>query len=442
MNNDCARIIGKNGNAMKDIEDECSVGLTVQKEKEMRQLGVHERYVDIRGKRQEDREKAKERIMELADFVKDNEGYVLKGDVEDALKLRVLSDEVVRILGRRGHMIKDIEHHSGARIEVIRRRGIIEIHGSTEEKDRATDKILEEVSWCKTLDGKILKDEPPAPLDDDCLKMYVLDKEAGRVIGRGGETVREVMDKSNAEVKVQKNEGFDIVANERLIQIYGEKEEREKAMELILKEVTFAKDRLGEIIKNTGNHTVPPGIEVVKQKGVNKGAWICGFCSGDHKTKLCPSTQMNAQALAQMQLLAGMGPVMPVLPPGIPATMLPPTISVPGMPILAPVPRPSMGGKGGPRRTPYGNDGPLFPPPPPPAQLYLDSSSPLMPPHIPASAPEDDADKENDNKSVASSSSGKSRRTVQNEKVESSEKNKDDGTNKDEDSEAIDEDDL
>lgn len=41
---------------------------------------------------------------------------------------------------------------------------------------------------------------------DRPLILYVLDKEAGRVIGRGGEVIREIMDRSGADVKVEKSE--------------------------------------------------------------------------------------------------------------------------------------------------------------------------------------------------------------------------------------------
>ena len=54
-------------------------------------------------------------------------------------------------------------------------------------------------------EGNVLKDEPRPTKRTETetaalpvMKLWVKDKEAGKVIGRGGETVREVMEKSSA----------------------------------------------------------------------------------------------------------------------------------------------------------------------------------------------------------------------------------------------------
>eukprot|EP00397_Hematodinium_sp_SG-2012_P026356 GEMP01027610.1.p1 GENE.GEMP01027610.1~~GEMP01027610.1.p1 ORF type:complete len:584 (+),score=130.43 GEMP01027610.1:225-1976(+) len=333
-NNDCARIIGKNGNQLKEIEDDTKASLRVQREAEMKRLGVTERYVDIRGKSLA-RTKAKDRIISLADFVKDSEGFVLKGDddIAPATILKILREEVGRILGRRGEQIRDIEHDTRTRIDVDRRTGKIRISGNSEQRKAAMDVIMAEVSFCEDEDGNVLK-EPGKEGEEDCLKMYILDKEAGRVIGRGGETVREIMEKSDAQVKVQKNEKNDAISNERLIQIFGEEEDRQRAMELILEEVSFAKDSYGNIVKNTGNHEIDPGLAHIRQ--LSKGAWICGFCSGNHQTKKCPSREMNAQAMMQMQILAGVAPMIPgmhAMPAMVPIA---PPVAVPTLPAAIP----------------------------------------------------------------------------------------------------------
>lgn len=329
-NNDCARIIGKGGIQLKEIEDESRASLRIQREAEMKRLGVTERYVDIRGDSPA-RRKAKERILTIADFVRDSDGFVLKGDDEDesCTVLKILRDEVGRILGRRGELIRDIEYDTRCRIDVDRRTGKVRIAGTAEQRKNAQAKIMGEVSFCEDDSGKVMKDD--AEKDEDCLRMYVLDSEAGRVIGRGGETVKEIMDGSDAQVKVQKNESRDAISNERLIQIFGDEAGRQKAMELILEEVTFAKDAVGDIIKNTGNHNIEPGLAHCRK--ISKGAWICGFCSGDHKTKECPSREMNAQAMMQMQLLAGMSPMVPGMNvvPVVPVSNFPP-MPVPPMP--------------------------------------------------------------------------------------------------------------
>merc|ERR1719221_1577946 len=99
-------------------------------------------------------------------------------------------------------------------------------------------------------DGEVLKDEPrgarhggdgaaadlPPPT-----KLWVKDREAGRVIGRGGETIRDVMEKTGADIKVQKAEDMKAGSNEREVRLYGAQEQREQALALILNEVSWAR---------------------------------------------------------------------------------------------------------------------------------------------------------------------------------------------------------
>jgi polyribonucleotide nucleotidyltransferase len=59
------------------------------------------------------------------------------------------------------------------------------------------------------------------------LTFYVLDKEAGKVIGRGGETIKAIMAKTGAEIRVEKsewlcqNKEIFSLPNERKIEIFG-----------------------------------------------------------------------------------------------------------------------------------------------------------------------------------------------------------------------------
>ncbi|CAE8741428.1 unnamed protein product, partial [Polarella glacialis] len=114
--------------------------------------------------------------------------------------------------------------------------GRVEIYGSEEAQDRAVQLILAEVSFAKTgSDGTVLKDEPrPAKREDNeaelppPVKLWVRDRDAGRVIGRGGETVRDVMEKSGADVKVEKSDEMYSGSSERGVKILGTKEQQDK----------------------------------------------------------------------------------------------------------------------------------------------------------------------------------------------------------------------
>lgn len=406
---DCAKIIGRGGKTMREIEARSRTKLKVQKEDEMDQ-DTKERYVDIVGTRAEQRTALK-LLVELAHFCRSEDGDVLKGTKpgdaptasgEAPLILEVLTDEVGRVLGRKGETVKVIETTSNTKIEVDKATGKMEIFGQRENQDKALELILQEVSYAKGQDGTVLKDTPKvrggANADDSDQppphKMFVRDREAGRVIGRGGETVREIMEKSGADIKVQKSE--EMKGSDRQILIFGKEAEQKSAVELVLKEVSWARDDSGVLktppepvpkpsgggsssgkkkqslleldeenrkeeaalkIKDTGGSAdgededeerprkkripaPPPDPRAGPEKG---GMWVCGTCGGDHRSKDCPHSsgamKMGVQMGMQMGMQAtAMGmPIAPMMgmmggPPGMMPPMNPAMLGMMGMP--------------------------------------------------------------------------------------------------------------
>ncbi|CAE7405586.1 BTR1 [Symbiodinium natans] len=150
--------------------------------------------------------------------------------------LTVLPEEVGKVLGRKGETVRIIEKDSGAKVELDKAQGKVEIFGSLEEQDKALELLLAEVHWAQAEDGTVLKDEPrPKQRSGDepelppPVQLWVKDREAGRVIGRRGETVREVIEKSGADVKVQKSEEMPAGSKERQVQVIGTKEQQDEA---------------------------------------------------------------------------------------------------------------------------------------------------------------------------------------------------------------------
>ncbi|CAL1135855.1 unnamed protein product, partial [Cladocopium goreaui] len=174
-----------------------------------------ERWVDIIGNVRQ-RRAALERILDVANYVRDEDGKVLKDGAAvpapgagDALVLQISCNEVGRVLGRGGETIRRLEDESRARLEIDKAEGRLTISGRPESIERAKELVLLEVSHCKLLDGTVLKDDgkptghgggPPAS-GKEGFKLWVLGKEAGKVIGRGGETVREIMQRTGAEIQ-------------------------------------------------------------------------------------------------------------------------------------------------------------------------------------------------------------------------------------------------
>jgi len=382
---DCAKIIGRGGRTMRDVEARSRTKLKVQREDEM-DTSTKERYVDIVGTRSEQRA-ALDLLLQLATYCREETGEVLKdarvsenggeGGKSDAPRvLEVLPEEVGRVLGRKGETVKVLERDSGTKIEVDKGTGRLEIFGPRGAQERALELVLAEVTFAKDEDGTVLKDQRTKPRDEDAielppLKLWVRDRDAGRVIGRGGETVRDVMEKTGADIKVQKSEDMRPGDTEREIKIMGQKEQQEQALQLVLAEVVWARGEEGVLKQPPEEPPKPPREErrrrrqeakedrreaahereegeASRGKGGDKGApgsgsWVCGTCGGDHRTKECPHAtgllgmgmhigmQMGMQAMGMHGLHMGMG-VMgpPMMPPMMP---LP---GMPGMPALGP----------------------------------------------------------------------------------------------------------
>lgn len=362
---------------MREVEARSRTRLKVQREDEMDPM-TKERYVDIVGTRGEQRA-ALEMLLKLTNFCRDDEGEVLKdtrptGDGDgktDATPhvVEVLPEEVGRVLGRKGETVKVLERESNTKIEVEKATGRLEIFGRVEGQERATELILEEVSYAKTEDGTVLKDARQKPRDPEAielppLRLWVRDRDAGRVIGRGGETVRDVMEKTGADIKVQKSDDMAPGETERGIKIFGTKEQQDQALQLVLGEVSWARGEDG-ILKSPPEEAPKPREEKRRERrrgargdrkgpasadddeeargGRGKGGgggggeggsgcWVCATCGGDHRTKECPHAQgilgMGMQIGMQMGMQAlGMGMGM-MGPP-----MMPPMMGMGGLPM-------------------------------------------------------------------------------------------------------------
>eukprot|EP00927_Polykrikos_kofoidii_P039731 TRINITY_DN3405_c0_g1_i2.p1 TRINITY_DN3405_c0_g1~~TRINITY_DN3405_c0_g1_i2.p1 ORF type:complete len:697 (+),score=134.81 TRINITY_DN3405_c0_g1_i2:219-2309(+) len=396
---DCAKIIGRQGRTMRELEFRSRTRLKVQPQDEMN-AETRERYVEILGTESE-YETALRLVMELTMFCRDANGIVLKDErvpeqdprsaQEKPTILEVLPEEVGRVLGRRGEMVKKLETESCTKVEVDKVTGRLEIFGTREAQGRCLELLLPEVTMLRSEDGTLLKeiqkpseDTQAEPLPPP-LKLWVRGREAGRVIGRGGETVRMMMEKTGADIKVQKADEVRGAANDRQIIIMGREEEQQRVQELILAEVCWCKGPDGilkepaeEQKKRVDTKEVNGEKEAVDRKEASQkaehknetpkkarrgkkssadgekqdkdGTWVCSKCGGDHRSKDCPHSaglwgiglrmgmQMGMQAMG-MQAMAGMmrtpGP-MPGMPP---FQGMPPMMGAPGM-----MPPPWLGG--------------------------------------------------------------------------------------------------
>ncbi|KAF9672528.1 hypothetical protein SADUNF_Sadunf11G0051600 [Salix dunnii] len=140
----------------------------------------------------------------------------------EELIIRVLCpfDKIGRVIGKGGSTIKSIRQASGARIEVDDTRAdrdecIITVT-ATESPDDMKSMAVEAILL---LQGKI-NDE-----DDDTvgIRLLVLSKVIGCIIGKGGSTINEIRKRTNADVRISKGAKPNCAdSNDELVEVVGE----------------------------------------------------------------------------------------------------------------------------------------------------------------------------------------------------------------------------
>lgn len=166
------------------------------------------------------------------------------------LKVLIPSYAAGSIIGKGGQTIVQLQKETGATIKLSKSKdfypGTTErvclIQGTVEALNSVHDFIAEKVrempqSAPKTEPVSIL--QPQTTVNPDRIKqakLIVPNSTAGLIIGKGGATVKAVMEQSGAWVQLsQKPEGINL--QERVVTISGEPEQNRKAVEIIVQKI-------------------------------------------------------------------------------------------------------------------------------------------------------------------------------------------------------------
>uniref|UniRef100_G3PGG9 K Homology domain-containing protein n=1 Tax=Gasterosteus aculeatus aculeatus TaxID=481459 RepID=G3PGG9_GASAC len=166
------------------------------------------------------------------------------------LKVLIPSYAAGSIIGKGGQTIVQLQKETGATIKLSKSKdfypGTTErvclIQGTVEALNGVHDFIAEKVrempqSTQKTEPVSIL--QPQTTVNPDRVKqakLIVPNSTAGLIIGKGGATVKAVMEQSGAWVQLsQKPEGINL--QERVVTISGEPEQNRKAVEIIVQKI-------------------------------------------------------------------------------------------------------------------------------------------------------------------------------------------------------------
>ncbi|KAG9063941.1 hypothetical protein KI688_004055 [Linnemannia hyalina] len=157
--------------------------------------------------------------------------------------IQIPSTKVGLVIGRRGETIRDLQDRSGARIAVTPTpedhnspSRTVTITGDDSAIERAKtfiDEIVNDMAPRGAYGGGGFQNTPP-------VTMTVPQESIGLVIGRGGETVKQLQIQSRAKIQVQQVDPSVPAPAERTINLFGPPEAVEYAKQLIMEKVNGA----------------------------------------------------------------------------------------------------------------------------------------------------------------------------------------------------------
>uniref|UniRef100_A0A2K6UXL7 Tudor and KH domain-containing protein n=1 Tax=Saimiri boliviensis boliviensis TaxID=39432 RepID=A0A2K6UXL7_SAIBB len=181
--------------------------------------------------------------------------FVGEDDIE--IEMRVPQDAVKLIIGRQGANIKQLRKQTGARIDV-------------DTEDVGDERVLlisgfpVQVCKAKAAIHQILTENTPVSE-----QLSVPQRSVGRIIGRGGETIRSICKASGAKITCDKESEGTLLLS-RLIKISGTQKEVAAAKHLILEKVS-EDEELRKRIAHSAETRVPRKQPIsVKREEVRK----------------------------------------------------------------------------------------------------------------------------------------------------------------------------
>ena len=145
------------------------------------------------------------------------------GQVE--MPVDLAHDQIGRVIGRGGETIRRLSEESGARLQIERDRERVMIRGTQDQCVRAKELVLD-----------ILNDPNPpgapahsggASQGGSAYAKHVMPANGceGKIIGKGGESIRELCQRSGARIQIDKDQGT--------VSIQGRREQVDAAIELV-----------------------------------------------------------------------------------------------------------------------------------------------------------------------------------------------------------------
>ncbi|XP_067831990.1 tudor and KH domain-containing protein [Heptranchias perlo] len=160
-----------------------------------------------------------------------DEHCVLVGDGQIAMEMRVPRDTVKIIIGRQGSTVKQLRKETGARIEI---EDSEEADGDEGAAERLLTIVGSPVQVCK---AKVAIHQLLAEGVKITEELHVPHRAVGRIIGRGGESIRAICRNTGAKIVCEKETCEQILDMRRSVRISGTRQEVAAAKALIAAKV-------------------------------------------------------------------------------------------------------------------------------------------------------------------------------------------------------------
>ncbi|KAL0359974.1 UNVERIFIED_CONTAM: Far upstream element-binding protein 2 [Sesamum radiatum] len=142
-------------------------------------------------------------------------------------KMEVPNDKVGVLIGKAGDTIRSLQDNSGAKIQIMR---------DADADPRSATRPLEIVGTLENINKaeKLIKDHCAAASGGEQLEIQVPIEKVGLIIGKGGETIRNLQTRSGARIQlIQQNLSDGDQSRERTVRVTGNKKQIETAREMI-----------------------------------------------------------------------------------------------------------------------------------------------------------------------------------------------------------------
>lgn len=116
--------------------------------------------------------------------------------------MQVPSGEMGRIIGRGGETINQLQQDSGAKIDILKDQGMVRLSGTSDAIARARSLISELLE--RTRDNHGSQGHARVEKVEDTMEVH--GPMIGRIIGKGGESIRQLQQDSGAKIDILKDE--------------------------------------------------------------------------------------------------------------------------------------------------------------------------------------------------------------------------------------------